>query len=437
MPTFFCPSCFAEIDAVTAMCPQCGADVQAYRDHSYRQRLLHALKHPLSDIRMTAIEALGRLRPPGTAKALVDCALEHPCDPVQGVAILRALDLLPRDPDWARAVSRLVAHPVAAVGRGAQALLDERSKRADAASLAPDQLRTLIDDYAGHARTSEQLARLGRAALAPLCGYLAEGPQVNPHGRVFAVAMLARLPGDEVVCGLRDVLHANRLHELSAQLRESEYVVKDAVVTHLSARDYPQRDDDIAFAVRSERLPAAIMAAGRLGLSELASDLAHLFDDDVLAQVASAALIAMGHAGQQAIVATLPELLIAESSQVRARLALVRSLLTLWELGAALPPSLAARGEGRHDAVAAACALFRSASADPARTLMRGAVSGYPRLADACRGRLLQPDYEPWLHDAIDSVVREPCTQDIYGNRHTLSFEARRWMSSAAHRAGY
>lgn len=151
MPTFFCPSCFAEIDAARSTCTQCSADVQAGRDRAYPQRLLHALKHPLSDIRMTAIEALAKLQPECAAMAFADCALEHPRDPVQGVAILRALERLPRNPAWAAAVSRLVDHPAAVVGRGAQTLLDSVPAGMVGGSLSPDHLRALIDDYAGPA----------------------------------------------------------------------------------------------------------------------------------------------------------------------------------------------------------------------------------------------------------------------------------------------
>lgn len=433
MPTFFCPSCFAEIDADSPSCTQCGADVQAGRDRAYPQRLLHALRHPLSDIRMTAIEALAQLQPEGAATALADCALEHPRDPVQGVAILRALERLPRNPAWAAAVSRLVVHPAAVVGRGAQALLGSLPARTVDGSLSPDHLRGLIDDYAGHAQASEYLAAQGRDAMEPLCDYLREGLQINPQGRVFAATMLARLGGDGAIDGLREVLYAHPLHGLTAPLRESEYVVKDAVITHVSARDYPQRPGDIAFALRSERLPSAVVAAGRLGMGELAPELVRLLEDDVLAQVASHSLAALEWAGQAAILAALPDLLAVEPSQVRSRLAALRGLLTLWDVGASLPPMLAASGQGHHPAVAAACALFRPAQAATAHTLMQGAVGDCVRLADLCRGRLLRPDYRPWRQGALEAIAREPRTSDIYGNQHALSLEAERWLHALGH----
>lgn len=433
MPTFFCPSCFAEIDAASSTCTQCGADVQAGRDRAYPQRLLHALKHPLSDIRMTAIEALAQLQPEGAAMALADCALEHPRDPVQGVAILRALERLPRNPAWAAAVSRLVDHPAAVVGRGAQALLDSVPAGMVGGSLSPDHLRALIDDYAGHAQASAYLAAQGRAAMEPLRVYLREGPQINPQGRVFALAMLARLGDDCVIDGLREVLYAHPLHELAAPLRESEYLVKDAVVTHAAARDYPQRSADVAFALRSERLPAAVGAAGRLGTGELAPELVRLLEDDVLAQAAGQALTALGPVGQAAILEALPDLLAAEPVQLRSRLAVLRGLLTLRDTGASLPPMLPASGQGHHPAVAAACALFMPAGAATAIALMRGAVGDCVRLADLCRGRLLQPDYGPWLRDAVEAIAREPRMPDIYGNQHALSLEAERWLHSLGH----
>lgn len=131
--------------------------------------------------------------------------------------------------------------------------------------------------------------------MEPLCGYLRAGPQINPQGPVFAVTMLARLGVDGVVDGLRDALCAHPLRGLAAPQRELEYVVKDAVIAHASVRDDPQKHRDLAFALRSERLPAAVAAAGRLGMGGLAPDLVALLKDDVLEQAASHSLAATVH----------------------------------------------------------------------------------------------------------------------------------------------
>ena len=430
MTTFFCPACFTEIDPAATRCPACGANVQAWRDRSYAERLLQALHHPLADVRMVAIDTLGRLRVPDAAAALADCAMRHPHDPVQGVAILRTLEQQPRDPAWTAAMRTLCDHPVAAVARDATRALAPAPPRAPATAAAG--FRALIDDYANHADATEALAALGGAAIAPLRRYLDEGPQVNPHGRLFAVDMLARLSSAEATEGLRRVLRGTRLHDLPANRHEAEYQVKDATLRHLTARDYSDRDDDIAYALRSERLPAAVAAVGARGLSVLASELAQLLDDDVLAQAASDALVQLGEAGSAALQSALPTLFAGERDNLRARLALLRALLALWRLHTAPAPALLDAAAAAHPFVTAASALFQPPNGSHARQLLLGAVSSLPTLPDACRQRLDAPDYAPWRAAAAVALRDHPQQPDLYGNLHPLPREACRWLERLA-----
>lgn len=72
-------------------CPQCGAEAMALTYRDYQQKLKHALEHPLADVRMRAIVALGLRGELGSVDALVDCALRHPTDVVEGLEIVRSL----------------------------------------------------------------------------------------------------------------------------------------------------------------------------------------------------------------------------------------------------------------------------------------------------------------------------------------------------------
>ena len=426
MPTFFCPACFAEIDPVCRTCPVCGADVAAWRNRPYRERLLQALKHPLADVRLTAIEVLGRLRAPDAAEALAACARHYPNDPVQGIAVIRALRRLPPSPGWTAAVRDLEEHPVAAVARAAAQLASYGPMTEPTHD--PGSFRALVDDYAGHAVAVETVADMGAAAIPSLRHYLEEGPQVNPQGRLFAVDMLARLDNAEAIAGLRAVLRTTPLSTLSTNQQSAEYQVKNAALCYLAERDYSERDSDVAYAVRVERLPGAIGAAGRLGLVVLATDLAKMLRDDVLEHVAGEALIKLGKAGAAAVIAALPPLFKSATDNTRVRLALVRSLLVLWQLQFPLSTELARMSIGAHPYVAAAAALFAAPDEAEVQWLVRGGVSSLARLAGACRERLQDPGCSPWLATAAEAVLRRNQEPDIYGNTHTLSPSAARWL---------
>ncbi len=87
----YCLSCFSLIPAGAEVCPACGARADAFSALDYREKLVHALLHPLDDVRMRAIIALGLRGEPETADALVECALRHPTDVVAGLEIVRGL----------------------------------------------------------------------------------------------------------------------------------------------------------------------------------------------------------------------------------------------------------------------------------------------------------------------------------------------------------
>ena len=114
----YCTWCFAEIPLDADVCPDCGTHLNDYARHTpYPDRLIHALRHPLSETRMGAIIALGKQADPRTIGALTDCALDHDGDVIEGLEILRSLAQMPASQaELGRALERLAErHPAHAV----------------------------------------------------------------------------------------------------------------------------------------------------------------------------------------------------------------------------------------------------------------------------------------------------------------------------------
>jgi hypothetical protein len=61
---------------------------------TYADCLIDALQHPLSEVRMRAIIALGWRGECVAEKPLVDCALRHPIDVIEGLEIVNSLRLI-------------------------------------------------------------------------------------------------------------------------------------------------------------------------------------------------------------------------------------------------------------------------------------------------------------------------------------------------------
>lgn len=99
MAEVFCPFCFEMMPVEAEQCPSCGGVPAEFDRLPYHQRLIAALHHPLDDVRMRAILALGKRRQPEAAEPLLDCALRFPTDVPQGAAIAEALMRIAR---WTR-----------------------------------------------------------------------------------------------------------------------------------------------------------------------------------------------------------------------------------------------------------------------------------------------------------------------------------------------
>jgi hypothetical protein len=123
---FYCPRCFAEVEETEAPCPRCGAAASEWTAaHSLQERLVHALSHPLREVRMMAIITLGNRGDPRSAAPLARCAFDHPTDLVQGLEILRSIAKLPRSKERTQALHRLSRHPAHAIRAEAERLLGD------------------------------------------------------------------------------------------------------------------------------------------------------------------------------------------------------------------------------------------------------------------------------------------------------------------------
>jgi len=124
----YCPGCFALISVTADRCPACGLDIRALSARAYRDKLLAALAHPLADVRLRAIIALGLRGEGETADALAHCALRHPTDVVEGLQVIEGLQGI-RDAAAREHGLRLLAscHPAHAIWSAASRALHGHS----------------------------------------------------------------------------------------------------------------------------------------------------------------------------------------------------------------------------------------------------------------------------------------------------------------------
>jgi HEAT repeat protein len=82
---------------------------------SYTERLIHALSHPIAEVRMSAIISLGKLKEVKAAVPLAQCALVHPIDVIQGLEIIHALKQMDVEREVATSLEMLTRHPARAI----------------------------------------------------------------------------------------------------------------------------------------------------------------------------------------------------------------------------------------------------------------------------------------------------------------------------------
>jgi hypothetical protein len=120
MVQFFCPKCFVGVPSEQRVCPACGVDINTWsQDHSYTRRLIHALDHPISEVRMAAVISLGNQGDSAASLPLVRCALKHPTDIILAMEIRNALKKLPIGAERDEAIAILKTHPARAVRESA------------------------------------------------------------------------------------------------------------------------------------------------------------------------------------------------------------------------------------------------------------------------------------------------------------------------------
>ena len=115
----YCPNCFAMIPAGVPVCPVCSAAISDMSDRDFREKLLHALQHPLDDVRMRAIIALGLRGEEGAAMPLAECVLRHPTNIEEGLEVVARLSDFPPSPDVLLALRMLSNHKAHAVREAA------------------------------------------------------------------------------------------------------------------------------------------------------------------------------------------------------------------------------------------------------------------------------------------------------------------------------
>jgi len=75
-------------------CSHCGSNMATYSAQNYAVKLIGALNHPLSEVRMRAIIALGWRSQEEAASHLLALTLRHPTDVVEGIAVVESLSRL-------------------------------------------------------------------------------------------------------------------------------------------------------------------------------------------------------------------------------------------------------------------------------------------------------------------------------------------------------
>lgn len=125
----YCGECFELFDAGQASCPHCGNPAAALSYRDYQQKLVHALEHPLADVRMRAIIALGLRGERSAADALVDCALRSPTDLIEGLEVVCSLSRILGAAGDIEPLHRLASsHPAHAIRAAATRVVGHRSE---------------------------------------------------------------------------------------------------------------------------------------------------------------------------------------------------------------------------------------------------------------------------------------------------------------------
>ena len=123
---YFCPACFREIGNGSKICPYCGTDIVHWENETtYVDKLIFGLRHPVSEVRMAAILALGLGGWEEGAIPLAKCALRWPMDRVLADVVLESLEKIDPTPQRVSALHLLLSHPSRAIRKRIEKLLGQ------------------------------------------------------------------------------------------------------------------------------------------------------------------------------------------------------------------------------------------------------------------------------------------------------------------------
>src|SRR5712691_1098785 len=121
MDDSFCQDCWTATEYGEARCPSCGADLTCETTHSYEEKVLLALTHPMPEHRISAIRLLANRRSERAIHIFADILSS---DPDFDVAreVLQGAVAIGTASAW-KLVEKATQHPFALVREHAQRLL--------------------------------------------------------------------------------------------------------------------------------------------------------------------------------------------------------------------------------------------------------------------------------------------------------------------------
>lgn len=87
---YFCPFCWEELKDNLIICPNCNSDLRKFSSMPFEEKLIYALKHPVREIRKTAIFIIGLKKMRSAIKEL-EKILIYEEDSIMIIEILNSL----------------------------------------------------------------------------------------------------------------------------------------------------------------------------------------------------------------------------------------------------------------------------------------------------------------------------------------------------------
>jgi HEAT repeat protein len=123
--TYFCWHCYGRNERPSGRCRHCGREIAPPSGISYTDRLIWALDHPVSEVRMIAAQALGRRADQEAAPALRRL-VDESANPFLAAQALRSLLAIEGVATLEALLRELSASAAAPVASNARAALERR-----------------------------------------------------------------------------------------------------------------------------------------------------------------------------------------------------------------------------------------------------------------------------------------------------------------------